>query len=47
MSQVTKKGDAGPGFRKPCREYEQCNHKKHGYGKRRRHEVERARKGRS
>jgi hypothetical protein len=41
MSQA-KKDATGPGFHKPCREYEKCNHKKHGYTRKRRHEIWRA-----
>ena len=37
MAKRTKSG--GSSMKKPCRDYKQCAHKKHGWGKKRRHEV--------
>ena len=36
------KGQDEKGFNKPCNASDKCKHKKHGYGKKKRHAIERA-----
>lgn len=36
---MTKAKADGPGFHTACRDTPKCRHKKHGWGKKRRHEV--------